>query len=301
MSRVRVSPELELEVEERGPADGPPLLLIMGIGAQLIHWPDPFVERLAGRGLRVIRFDNRDVGRSSKLDHLGAPPLGWLVFRGLLGLPVGDVPYRLEDMAGDAAALLDALGHPSAHVVGISMGGMIAQSLAIAQPARVRSLTSLMSSPGGRWVGRYGAIKALLGKAPRTPEEAVAFGLRLARALSGPGFPVDEAMIRELSRRSFERGGRDPRAFARQLGAIAAAGPRAEALGQLRAPTLVIHGADDPLVPLAAGRATAAAVPGARLVVVPGLGHSLPAGSWPILVDEIVAHVEAAQARARAA
>lgn len=299
MARARVSPEVELEFEDHGPTDGPPLLLIMGIGAQLIHWPDPFVDLLVARGLRVIRFDNRDAGRSTKLERLGVPNVRWLVMRALVGLSVTS-PYRLEDMASDGAGLLEHLGLPAAHVAGISMGGMIAQTLAISQPRRVLSLTSLMSTPGGRYVGRYGALRALVGPPPRTRDEAGECGVRLVRAISGPAFPIDEDRVRELSTRSFDRG-HCPAGFARQMAAILAATPRTSALRGVRAPTLVVHGTDDPLIPVEAGHATAAAVPGARMVAVPGLGHSLPAGAWPILADAIADHVLAAHATARAA
>ncbi len=300
MPRARVSPDVELEYEVTGSPGAPPVLLVMGVGAQLIHWPDGFVEMLAGRGLRVVRFDNRDSGLSTKLEHLGVPPVKWNLVRALMGFPVPG-PYRLEDMASDAAGLLDALEVPCAHVVGISMGGMVAQALAIGRPDRVLSLTSLMSTPGGRYVGKFGAIRALVGPPPRTREQAIETGVRLARAISGPGFPLDDEAMRELAARSWDRG-HCPTGFARQIAAIFCAQPRLGALAQLRMPTLVIHGEHDPLVPVEAGRATAAAVPGARLVVVPGLGHSLPDGAWPVLCDEIAGHVHAAHDRdARAA
>ncbi|MBX3471784.1 MAG: alpha/beta fold hydrolase [Planctomycetes bacterium] len=297
MPRARVSPEVELEYEVTGPEDGPPVLLIMGVGAQLIHWPDPFVDLLAARGLRVIRFDNRDAGLSTQLEHLGVPRLRWLVVRALLGMPVTS-PYRLDDMAGDAVGLLEHLGLPAAHVVGISMGGMIAQTLALGRPDRVLSLTSLMSTPGGRYVGQYGAVRALLSRqAPRTRDEAIECGVLLGRAISGPGYPVDEDLLRALAARSYDRC-HAPRGFARQMAAILSAPPRTSALGRLRAPTLVVHGEADPLVPVEAGRATARAIPGARLVVVPGLGHCLPEGAFPLLVDAMADHVHAVHERA---
>ncbi len=300
MPRARVSSDVELEYEVTGSPGAPPVLLIMGVGAQLIHWPDGFVDMLAGRGLRVVRFDNRDAGLSTKLEHLGVPRLKWMLVRALMGMPVAG-PYRLEDMASDAAGLLDALELRAAHVVGISMGGMVAQTLAIGQPDRVLSLTSLMSTPGGRYVGQYGAIRALIGPPPRTRPEAIECGVRLARAISGPGFPLDDDRLRDLAARSWDRA-HCPAGFARQMAAILSAAPRGTALSRLRTPTLVIHGEHDPLVPVEAGRATAAAVPGARLVVVPGLGHSLPEGAWPVLCDEIAGHVLASHDRdARAA
>lgn len=300
MPRARVSAEVELEYEVTGAVGAPPVLLVMGVGAQLIHWPDGFVDLLAGRGLRVVRFDNRDAGLSSKLEHLGVPRVKWLLVRSLMGVPVSG-PYRLEDMAADAAGLLDALELTRAHVVGISMGGMIAQAMAIGRPDRVLSLTSLMSTPGGRFMGQYGAIRALVGPPPRTRSEAIETGVRLARAISGPGFPLNDDRLRDLAARSWDRG-HCPTGFARQMAAILGAAPRTSALARLRAPTLVVHGEHDPLVPVAAGRATAAAVPGARLVVVPGLGHTLPEGAWSLLCDEIAGHVLTAHERdARAA
>lgn len=296
MPRARVSSHVELEYEDAGPRDGPPLLLIMGIGAQLIHWPDPFVELLVRRGLRVLRFDNRDSGCSTKLDHLGVPNVRWLVMRALMSLSVTS-PYRLEDMAGDATGLLDHLGIRAAHVAGISMGGMIAQTLTLARPDRVLSLTSLMSTPGGRYVGRYGAIRALVGPPPRTRDEAMECGVRIVRAISGPAYPMDEARVREVAAQSFDRGHSRP-GFSRQMAAILAAPARLGALRSVRKPTLVLHGSDDPLIPVEAGHATAAAIPGARIVVVPGLGHTLPAGAWPILADAIADHVLAAHGAA---
>lgn len=301
MPRARVSHDIELEYEDTGPSGAPPVLLIMGVGAQLIHWPDGFVELLARRGLRVVRFDNRDAGLSTKLDHRGVPRIKWMLVRALMGLSVSGAPYRLEDMAGDAAGLLDALGLPHAHVVGISMGGMIAQTMAIARPDRVLSLTSLMSTPGGRYVGQYGAIRALVGPPPRTRADAIECGVRLARAISGAGYPLDEARLRELAARSWDRA-HSPAGFARQMAAILSAPARSAALARVTAPTLVIHGEHDPLVPVEAGRATAAAIPGSRLVVLPGLGHSLPEGAWPLLTDEIAGHVLSVHERqARAA
>ena len=301
MPRARISTGIELDYEDQGA--GPPVLLVMGIGAQWIHWPDAFVDALVARGLRVLRYDNRDVGHSTSLDHLGRPPhAGWLLLRGLVrrgrGVPS---PYRLDDMATDGVALLDALGLPGAHVVGASMGGMIAQAMTLAHPTRVRSLVSIMSGPGRRRdLGRPKALLALLsGPAPRTPEEAGERLVRLFRVVGSPGFPLEEEGLRALGRRAFERdGGPNRDGFARQMAAIVTSGTRRHLLPTITAPTLVLHGEDDPLIPVRAGRATAALIPGARLRTFPGMGHDLPRALWPALADAIAEHAHAAEALA---
>lgn len=277
--------EIELEYLDEG--QGPPLLMIMGIRAQLVHWPDDLVRALVDRGLRVIRFDNRDIGRSTWLsgpERNGGVELA----RALLGLPVR-APYTLSDMAGDAAALLDHLGIERAHVVGASMGGMIAQHLAFERPERVASLVSIMSTTGARTVSRPEprALRALFARTPRDAEEAGLVFERVMRTISGTGFPLESEELRALGRLAYERGS-NPAGFHRQMAAIAKSGDRTRRLQGVRAPTLVLHGDQDPLVPLVAGRATAAAIPGARLRVIEGMGHSLPRGAWPAIVDEIV-------------
>ncbi len=286
---------IELEYESFG--DGPPVVLVMGIGCQLILWPDGFCEALAARGYRVVRFDNRDVGLSTKLHSLGVPPVRELLARSMLGLPV-EAPYDLGDMADDTVGLLDALGIDRAHVVGASMGGMIAQTMALQHPHRLASMTSVMSSPGGRRniVGKPKALKTLLSKPPRTREEATEHHVAAWRVLAGPGFPFDEAGTRARGGLVFDRGHYPP-GFARQFAAILASGDRRAALRFVRTPTLVIHGDGDPLIPLRAGFATARAIPGARLEIVRGMGHDLPAGAWPTLVDTLVQHFERSGAR----
>ena len=275
---------------EHGPAGGLPLLMIQGIGQQMIAWRDERLEGLAERGLRVISFDNRDAGLSTHLD--GMPDL-----RGLFSGDASSAPYTLAEMAADAAGLLDHLGIEAAHVVGVSMGGMIAQELAAQHPERVRSLTSIMSTTGERAVSEATpeAQAALLGPRPSTPAEAEERALAAARVLGSPGL-VDEAWVRELGRRAFERAF-DPAGFARQFAAIWASGDRTEAVRRISAPTLVIHGALDPLIPVTAGRATAAAVAGAELLVLEEMAHDLPPSLWPRIADAIVAHVGRAEAR----
>jgi pimeloyl-ACP methyl ester carboxylesterase len=276
---------IELEYESRG--SGEPLVLIMGIGGQLIDWPEGFCDALVEQGFHTVRFDNRDVGLSSKIDgRVGR--IRPLIGRSLLRLPV-QVPYSLLDMADDTAALMTELGWDSAHVVGVSMGGMIAQTLAIAHPARVRSLTSIMSTTGQRrhLAIKPGALQALLGPPPRSADEAAQRGVKFARICGSTGFPVDYESAAERARRAYERCFHPP-GFKRQLAAIMASGSRYHALRFVRTPTAVIHGSADPLIPASAGRATARAVPGARLRIIDGMGHDLPPGVWPLIVDEIL-------------
>ena len=284
---VRASTGIELAYEDIG--EGEPLVLIMGIGTQLIHWPDGFCQHLVELGYRVIRFDNRDVGLSSKLDGIRTAPPTKLIRRALLGLPVS-APYTLVDMAADTVGLLDALGIERAHVVGASMGGMIAQTMAIHHPARVRSLTSIMSNTGERRhsIADPRATKALLTPAPRTREQAEDRALHVLRAIGGDldKFPIDEDRIREVASLAFDRGVY-PQGFVRQLAAICASEPRTAALARVRVPTAVIHGTRDPLVRPVGGRATARAIPGAKLRMIEGMGHSLPAPTWPLIGETI--------------
>ncbi len=286
--RAQVGGGVELAYEEQG--EGPAMLLVMGIGAQGIFWDDRLCARLVERGFRVIRFDNRDVGASSCLDHLPAPKSWPLLVRRVAGLPI-DAPYDLSDMARDLVGLLDHLGIAKAHVVGVSMGGMIGQHLAIEHPTRIASLTSIMSSPGSRrWAltTRPAALRALLGRRPRTADETAEHLVRVFRTLGGSRFDPDDEALRTLGRAAFERG-QSPRGFLRQLGAILKSGDRTRALASVRVPTTVIHGSEDPLIPVGAGRATARAIPGARLHVIQGMGHHLPPSVWDRIVPTIVA------------
>lgn len=275
---------IELEYEVFG--DGEPLLLIMGLGAQLVHWPDELCAELARRGFRVVRFDNRDVGLSTKLKgRVG--DLRLLFARRLLGLPIA-APYRLEDMADDVAGLLDALGLPDAHVLGVSMGGMIAQTVAIRHPARVRSLTSIMSSTGARrfLLGRPLTQLSIIQRVPRQREAAIEHELRVFMGFAGGRLKPSASELRAILTRAYDRCHYPP-GFVRQLAAIFASGDRTAQLRRLRVPAAVLHGGDDPLVLPGAGRATAAAIPGARLRIIDGMGHGLPSGAWPIVYEEL--------------
>ena len=278
---------IEIEYEEMGA--GEPLVLVMGIGAQLVLWPDGFCAMLADRGFRVLRFDNRDVGLSTKFTAAGTPKPMDTLARAMLGRPVAP-PYSLVDMADDVAGLLDALELDAAHLVGCSLGGMIAQTFAITHPHRIRSLTSIMASPGGLrfMLSRPSAVRELLTPSPRTADEAQEGLLRYVSKVGSPRFPPDEAGVRRAALRAFERCS-DTRGFTRQLAAMVGSGSRAEALRFVRTPTTVLHGAADPLILPFAGRATARAIPAARLRIIEGMGHDLPPGVWPILVEEIVA------------
>ena len=274
--------EIELCYEDLGPADGEPMLMVMGLATQMIGWPEDFCVQLGERGYRVIRFDNRDIGHSTKLDAAGAPGRAEMLF----GL--GEPAYRLEEMAEDAAGLLDELGIDSAHVVGASMGGMIAQVLAVRRPDRVRSLASIMSGPGSRWsrMPRLRALGALIQAAPSEREAFVDHTVKTFSVIGSPGFETDEEHLRETAALSYDRAFH-PAGVARQLHAVTASPSRTRDLRGVSAPTVVIHGKHDPLVRLGAGRATARAVPGARFVIIDGMGHDLPRAAWPWIVDEI--------------
>jgi pimeloyl-ACP methyl ester carboxylesterase len=274
---------IELVHERFGDPADPPVLLIMGLGTQMIGWHADFCALLASRGLHVIRFDNRDVGLSTHLHDAPAPDFG----------DPSSASYTLWDMAGDTVALLDELGIERAHVVGASMGGMIAQCLAIEHPSRVRSMVSIMSTTGDPSVGTAtdAAMGALLAPPATTREEAIERAINGARVIGSPGL-VDEVSVTERSGTSFDRS-HDPAGVGRQLAAIVATGDRTARLQSLDVPTLVIHGAADPLVGPSGGEATAAAIPGARFVLIDGMGHDLPRSKWPEIVDLIAAHVRA--------
>jgi len=255
----------------------------MGLGMQLIHWDLELCEQLAERGFHVIRFDNRDSGLSTKIDA-PVPDLR----RALLGLRL-NAPYLLEDMADDAFGLLDHLGIEAAHVVGASMGGMIAQTMAIRRPERVLSLTSIMSTTGERRAGRpkLRVMGVLMRQAPRERAAYIEHFVKLFKLIGSKGYPLDDERIRELAAASYDRG-HHAAGTGRQLAAIMASGDRTAQLRRLAVPTTVIHGRDDPLVPFRGGRATAAAIPDARLIAVPGMGHDLPREVWPQVVDAVV-------------
>ena len=285
MPNVRAN-GINIEYEEFGERDSRPLLLIMGLGAQMVMWEVAACEDLAGRGFRVIRYDNRDVGLSTKF-HEACPNPAQLVADALQGKSVNP-PYTLDDMAGDAAGLLQALGIQSAYVVGASMGGMIAQLLAIRHPGRVRTLTSIMSTTGNPSLpqAQPDILGLLMQARPNGREAAIEQSVSVWRAIAGSGFEFDEARIRERVELSYDRDP-DPTGMTRQLLAIVAAPSRKDALRSVKVPTLVIHGDADPLVPIAGGFDTAEAVPGARMLVIEGMGHELPEGAWPRVTDAI--------------
>jgi pimeloyl-ACP methyl ester carboxylesterase len=275
-----------------------PMLLIMGLGAQMVLWDDDFCERLAGRGFRVIRFDNRDIGQSSKLSGGGRfTPLELLKLR-FLKIPV-KAPYKLSDMALDTISLMDVLGIRSAHLVGASMGGMIAQEIAITFPERVRSLTSIMSTTGNPRVPppTREASAMLMAPPPATKQEYLDRFAQNWKILRVGSFPEDEARDRGRAERCFSRG-LNPAGVGRQLRAILASGSRKERLRNVKAPTLVIHGTVDPLVNPMGGRDTASSIPGAKLLMIDGMGHALPVPMWPQIIDAIATHAKGAAAKA---
>src|SRR4051812_43221219 len=275
--------ELELCYETFGQSSDPALVLIMGLGTQMIAWRDEFCEQLAARGFFVVRFDNRDVGRSSRLDHLPVPTRMQLVRRDKRA-----AGYTLDDMALDVVGLLDQLEIERAHVVGASMGAMIAQTVAAKHPARVLSLVSIMGSTGSRWSGQptLRALKVLLSVPPADRDGFVEHMLKTFTIIGSPGFDRDEAELREFARTAFDRG-RNPAGSSRQLAAILAVGNRTPALRHITAPTLVIHGSADTLVRPSGGRATVNAISGAKLLEIEGMGHDLPREAWPEIIDAI--------------
>ena len=288
---------ISITFEDKGPRDAPAILLVMGLGGQLTLWPDEFVDALNARGFRTIRYDNRDVGLSTRFDAAGVPNLKWMFVKSLLRLPVRSA-YTLADMAADSVALLDHLGIARAHIVGVSMGGMISQHIAARYPDRVLSLTSVMSTTGNPRLPRAQkeAMQVLTSR-PMSgdPEDLIAYSVRAAKVIGSPGYPPDEERLQRRVRSDFERGWY-PQGVARQMAAIVADGDRRPMLKSIGAPTLVIHGEGDPLVPLAGGRDTADNIPGARLLTIPGMGHDLPLGLVDTLADAIAGHAGAVAA-----
>ena len=285
---VDVGRGVSLCYERLGSPSDPPVLLIQGLGQQLLSWPDEFCEALIARGLQVIRFDNRDIGRST---HASVRPPR---FRQLLTRRFDPDQYDLTDMADDAAGLIDTLGVSPAHVVGISMGGMIGQTLAARHPDHVRSLVSIMSSTGSRRVGWIApsTLRLLFSAPPQDREAAAERAATMFRHIGSRGFPVDEPSIRDRARRAFDRDPRAAAGTARQMAAITKSGDRTAEQRQITAPTLVLHGDRDLMVHPSGGRATAKAIPGARLETIEGMGHDLPAGAFERLVDLIARHVQ---------
>lgn len=287
---------IDIAYERFGDPDAPPVLLVMGLATQMLGWHEEFCSALVTRGLHVIRFDNRDVGLSTHMHDARAPD----VMAAMSG-DSSSASYKLSDMAGDSVGLLDALELESAHIVGASMGGMIAQTIAIEHPDRVRSLTSIMSTTGDPAVGQatQEALGALLAAPASSREEAAERTVAIFRVIGSPGFELDEADLRERAALSYERAD-DPLGVARQLLAIIASGDRTAALRSVHAPTLVLHGADDPLINASGGRATADAIPDAELVIFEGMGHDLPRALWPEITARIGEVAERAEAGATA-
>ncbi|MEA2480942.1 MAG: hypothetical protein QOJ07_2864 [Thermoleophilaceae bacterium] len=283
--------DVELCYETFGDPTDPTLLLIMGLATQMVAWQDDFCAEIAGHGFHVVRYDNRDIGRSTRID---APPptLGQLIRRSKKS-----AAYRLPDMAEDAAGLIDHLGVERAHIVGASMGGMIAQVLAARHPEKVISLTSIMSNTGSQWAGQpaFSLYPALLKTAPRERAAYIEHIVGVYEKIGSTGVERNEDDLRQIAALSFDRG-TDGAGVARQLAAIMASGDRTKELRKIKAPTLVIHGAADRLVRPSGGLATQKAIPGARLVLIEGMGHDLPRALWPRLIDLIVDNAQGAGA-----
>ena len=275
--------EIELCFETFGSPQDRALLLVMGLGTQMIAWPEEFCHRLVARGFFVIRYDNRDSGRSTHLRDRRPPTLMQLLLRDKRA-----AQYSLADMAADGIGLLDRLGIERAHLAGISMGGMIAQTMAARHPDRVLSLASLMSNTGHWWKGtpELRTYPIFLRRPATDRQRAIEAAIAVFKQIGSRGFPFDEDAPRKQAELGYDRG-YDPAGGARQLAAILAAGNRTAELSRINVPTVVIHGDRDPMIRPSGGRATAAAIAGARLVTIPGLGHDLPRGAWDRIVDAI--------------
>jgi pimeloyl-ACP methyl ester carboxylesterase len=288
---VRVG-DVDICYETFGSPADPAMLLIMGLGTQMVAWHEDFCNELAGHGFFVIRHDNRDIGRSSRMEPADPPSLWQMAIRSR------DSAYTLADMAADSIGVLDHLGIEKAHVIGASMGGMIAQTIAIRFPSRVLSLVSIMSNTGSFWSGQpaLGLYAVLLKPSPSERSAFIDHAVEMFSKIGGNGFEPDVEDLRDIATRSYDRG-HDPRGSSRQLGAIIADRDRSAALAKLQIPATVIHGLDDRLVRPSGGRATARAIPGARLVEIPGMGHGLPRGAWPTIIDAIVANAQRAATR----
>ena len=283
---------ITIEFDTFGDPAERPLLLVMGLGAQMTRWRPEFCEQLADHGHYVIRFDNRDVGLSHKFDHAGVPNMAQIFMQAQAGQPVS-APYSLDDMADDATGVLDALGIERAHVCGASMGGMIVQTMALRHPHRLRSMTSIMSTTGNPELppATPEAMAALMSPAGTSLNEVLERAVSVQRIIGSPGYPDDADAIRARARSDYERCFY-PVGVARQMAAIAASGNRKPRLASVATPTLVIHGKDDALVPLAGGIDTHAAIPGANLAVFDGMGHDLPEPLWNEIIALIARHTE---------
>ena len=287
MAQVKAN-GITIEAEAYGPPSGETVLLVMGLGAQMTRWPLALIEMLTAQGYRVIRYDNRDVGLSHKFHDAGPADIGALMAAAAAGKPL-NVAYSLDAMAADGVGVLDAFGVRRAHIVGASMGGMIAQLIAALHPERTLSLTSIMSSTGNPSLppATPAAMAVLMTRAdPNDFEAFIAHGIKAQKTIGSPGYPADDAELRERIISDFKRSNY-PDGFWRQMAAIMACGDRRETLKRVKAPTIVLHGADDPLVPVDGGKDTAASIAGAELRVVPGMGHDLPAALFPVVVDAV--------------
>jgi pimeloyl-ACP methyl ester carboxylesterase len=285
---------IELTYDTFGEAGAPPMVLIMGLASQMIAWDEEFCAGLAARGFRVIRFDNRDIGLSTRLESLGVPNVAQLLLAHMAGQPTR-APYTLSDMARDVVGLLDALGIDAAHVVGASMGGAIAQTVAIEHPRRLLSLCSIMATSGDPSLPppTPEALQLLMTPTPTDQAGYYRRYLQTMKVLRGAGFPQDETRDLERAEQNFRRGLYPP-GVARQLIAILASGSRKAALAKVRVPTLVIHGDADPLVPVECGIDVADTVPGAQRLIIEGMGHALPIATWPQIIGAIATHAAAA-------
>lgn len=286
---------IEIAYEYFGNKDAPPVLLIMGVGAQMLGWHEGFCEALVARGLRPIRFDNRDAGLSTHRHDAPAPD-----FQAVLAGDLSSASYNLSDMAADTVGLLDALGIRSAHFVGASMGGFIAQTIAIEHPDRVRSLISMMSTTGNPAVGQPApeVMRLMAGPPPQNREEVLERAVTAFREVGSPGYPHDESEVRERAGMAYDRAW-DPLGVVRQAIACIASGDRTERLRTINVPTLVIHGDSDKMCNISGGRATAEAIPKAELVVIEGMGHNLPRGLWSRLVTLIADHIQRVEGAGR--
>ncbi len=299
MPQVRAN-GLDIEYESFGRESDPAVLLIMGFSAQMIMWPRAFCDGLAAKGFHVIRFDNRDIGKSTHLMHLGAPDIHAAMMKTMAGQPVA-APYYLDDMAADASGLLDALGIVRAHTVGASMGGMIAQIVAAKYPDKTKSLVSIMSTTGRRDLppGKPEAFAAITTPpASDSREDRIAAGIRVWKTIGSPGYPASDAELRAVIEEALDRAPYEPTGIARQMAAIIASPPRNDILESVRCPALVIHGADDPLVPVEGGRDTAASIAGAELVIVPGMAHDFSSALVPVYLKYVGDFVTAVEAKA---
>ena len=289
---------IDIEIEDSAadsPAGKPVALLIMGLGMQLVAWPPAMVQGLADAGFRVVRFDNRDIGLSQHFDALGTPNLLWEGLKYRFGFKTTP-PYTLQDMAGDALGVLDALQIARAHVVGVSMGGMVAQRLALLAPDRITSLSTIMSSSGARGLPEASpaVTRALLSRpADKSRQAVIDHSVKLFQTIGSPGFPMQDVELRERVTYSTERSFH-PQGITRQMLAIVADSTRADALPAITAPTLVVHGRADSLVPFACGEDTARRIPHAKLVGIDGMGHDLPPGVVARLLPLLIAHIRAA-------